>query len=289
MGRADVAVIGTGPAGLSAAVTAAVRNKSVLLIGSPEGSSKVEKAHTVRNYLGLPEVSGEDMKKAFLDHAAGMGLTVTPAKITAVYAMGDYFMLQNGEQFLEADSVILAAGVAPQKLIPGEEALLGSGVSYCATCDASLYRGRPVAVVAYGKKEEAEADFLSEVCSSVTYLPVYPEAPEVSDQIAVAAGKPLSLERKEDGVHLTTSEGEITADCVFVLRESVSPEHLVPGLEMEEGHVKVDRKMRTNLPGLFACGDIAGPPYQYIKAAGEGNVAALSAVAYLDEKRRSRG
>lgn len=84
---------------------------------------------------------------------------------------------------------------------------------------------------------------------------------------------------------LRTDGGEYPVDCVFVLRESILPEHLVPGLELEENHVKVDLQMRTNIPGCFACGDIAGKPYQYIKAAGQGNVAALSAVEYLSKRR----
>ena len=85
---------------------------------------------------------------------------------------------------------------------------------------------------------------------------------------------------------LVTDSGEVSVDGVFILRESVAPSQLVPGLETEDNHVKVNRKLETSIPGCFACGDITGTPYQYIKAAGEGNVAALSAVAYLDEKKR---
>ena len=87
---------------------------------------------------------------------------------------------------------------------------------------------------------------------------------------------------------LITTGSAYDLDGVFFLRESVSPGQLVPGLEMDEGHVKVDRSMKTNIPGCFACGDITGQPYQYIKAAGEGNVAALSAVSYLDALRRAK-
>ena len=83
---------------------------------------------------------------------------------------------------------------------------------------------------------------------------------------------------------LVTDEGEMEADGIFLLRESVAADKLVPGLKFNGTHVEVDRSMQTNLKGLFACGDITGTPYQYIKAAGEGNVAALSAAAYLDAK-----
>ena len=82
-----------------------------------------------------------------------------------------------------------------------------------------------------------------------------------------------------------TSENSYTAEAVFVLREAVAPGQLVPGLETEGAHVRVNRRMETNLPGCYACGDLTGTPYQYIKAAGEGNIAALSAVGYLEQKK----
>ena len=90
-------------------------------------------------------------------------------------------------------------------------------------------------------------------------------------------------------VEVKTEEGEYAADGVFVLREAVAPAQLVPGLETDGAHVKVNRAMETNLPGMFACGDITGTPYQYVKAAGEGNVAALSAAAYIDRKEKEEG
>ena len=98
--------------------------------------------------------------------------------------------------------------------------------------------------------------------------------------------KPLEI-RQENGLRqVVTAENTYGFDGVFILRDSISPGQLVPGLEIENNHVKVDRTMATNLPGCFACGDVVGLPYQYIKSAGEGNVAALSAAAYLDMKKR---
>ena len=99
--------------------------------------------------------------------------------------------------------------------------------------------------------------------------------------------KVLGIGETEGGRVVRTAEGEYPADGVFVLREAIAPSRLVPGLETEAGHVKVDRSMRASIPGVFACGDVTGAPYQYIKAAGEGNVAALSAVKYLDEMKRN--
>ena len=285
MERYDIAIIGTGPAGVSAALTAKNRNKSILLLGSRQMSEKVAKAHEIRNYPGLPFIRGEDMAAAFRDQLDQMEIPVTEKRIGAVYAMGDYFALQAGEEMLEAKTVILATGVVSAKPLPGEEALLGRGVSYCATCDAPLYRGRAAAVIGFSPREEAEAAFLSEVCSRVIYIPVYPEETDLPETVEVIREKPVEIRKTEGGLIVQTTEGEYPADGVFVLREAVAPAQLVPGLETDGAHVKVNRKMETNLPGVFACGDLTGTPYQYIKAAGEGNVAAISAAAYLDRKQ----
>lgn len=333
MERYDIVIIGTGPAGLSAAITAKVRNKKILLVGSKDLSPKVEKAHMIQNYLGLPSVSGEKMAEAFQQHLDDMGIEVAEKKINTVYAMGDYFGIQAGTEMFEADSVILATGVTTDKPLPGENEFLGRGVSYCATCDTALYRGRTVAIIGYGPKEEAEADFLAEVVGKVYYIPMYKEPYHLAENVEIIQEKPLEIvgaaslttrngqsedqpvaadfankdfmqaanvaedksKKKESASMMSifgdkvgalrTDGGEYPVDCVFVLRESILPEHLVPGLELEENHVKVDLQMRTNIPGCFACGDIAGKPYQYIKAAGQGNVAALSAVEYLSKRR----
>ena len=154
MERYDIAIIGTGPAGVSAALTAVNRNKRVLLLGSAKMSEKVAKAHEIRNYPGLPAIRGEDLAEAFRRHLAEAGIEITEGRVGAVYAMGDYFALQVGEDMPEASAVILATGVVQAKPLPGEEKLLGRGVSYCATCDAPLYRGRDAAVVAYREREE---------------------------------------------------------------------------------------------------------------------------------------
>jgi thioredoxin reductase (NADPH) len=288
MERYDIAIIGTGPAGLSAAITATIRNKKVLLLGSRELSGKLEKAHEIQNYLGFPAVKGADLAAAFRAHLDQMGIEITEKRINAVYAMGDYFSLQAGEEMLEASAVILATGVVQGKPLPGEEEMLGRGVSYCATCDAPLYRGKDVAVIGYSLREESEAAFLSEVCRQVLYFPTYKEEPHVPSNVQVIRERVTALEKDGEKRIVKTPEKDYAVDGIFVLREAVAPGQLVPGLAVEGSHVAVNRKMETSLPGCFACGDIAGTPYQYIKAAGEGNVAALSAVSYLDQIKRAK-
>ena len=115
MERADIAIIGTGPGGVSAALTAKVRNKNILLIGKKQMSDKVSKAHQIMNYPGLPAVTGADMAKAFEKQLAMMEINITDSRIGTVYAMGDYFAIQAGGEVLEAKSVILACGVVSGK------------------------------------------------------------------------------------------------------------------------------------------------------------------------------
>ena len=284
--RYDIAIIGTGPAGLEAALTAVARNKKILLLGSRDLSPKVQKAHAVQNYLGLPNVSGEDMGKAFQAHLDQMGISITAEKVSMCYAMGDYFSLQTNDMnnMLEASTVILATGVVKAKSFPGEEELLGRGVSYCATCDGAFYKGKKVAVIGYSRKEDEEADFLAEM-AEVVYFPQYKEEPGTNAKVKILREKPEAILGDTKVRKLKTDAGEHDFDGIFILRESIAPDKLVPGLELTDGHVKVNLRMETNLPGLFAAGDITGAPYQYIKAAGQGNVAALAAVSYLANKK----
>ena len=153
MERVDIAVIGSGPAGVSAAITAKLRGKSLLLFGSRELSDKIGKAHKIQNYPGLPDVTGQELRGAFQRHLDAMGITVTEARVNAVYAMGDYFAVQTAGETYEATTVVLATGVVQGKALPGEEEYLGRGVSYCATCDAPLYRGKAVAVIGSNRME----------------------------------------------------------------------------------------------------------------------------------------
>lgn len=279
--RYDIAIIGTGPAGLEAALTAKIRNKNILLLGSAKSSTKVEKAHAVNNYLGLPGIAGADMQKKFLEHVSSLGIEITDDTVSAVYAMGDYFVLQGVSEMYEASTVILATGVVLGKPYPGEEEYLGKGVSYCATCDGAFYKGKKTVVIGGSEKQEEEADFLTEYASEVLYFPLYQGEVHVNDKVAVVHERPLEIKGEAKVTGLATDKGLHETDGVFILRDAVAPGQLVPGIETDGPHVKVNLDMSTSIPGMYAAGDIAGLPYQYIKSAGQGNVAALSAVSYL--------
>ncbi len=286
--RYDIAIIGSGPAGLSAALNARIRKKSFIIFGSKNLSNKLEKAEKINNYLGFFNRSGKEIKEEFEKHIEAMDINITEEKVNNIYSMGKYFSIMVNEKIYEATTIILATGVNFGKPFKGEEEFLGRGVGYCATCDAPLYKEKVVTIISYNKQEEKEANFLATVASKVYYVPMYKEEAEVDPSIEIIRDTPIEICGDKKANKLILKNSEIETDGIFILRDSISLGQLVPGLKLDGNHVEVDRKMQTNLKGCFAAGDIVGTPYQYIKAAGEGNIAALSAVAYIDEIKKDK-
>ena len=286
--RYDIAIVGSGPAGLSAAINAKIRNKNIIVFGTENLSNKPEKAPEINNYLGFYEISGEDLKNKCKDHIDSMGIEVNNNRITNIYAMGDYFALISGQNMFEATTVILATGVQYGKPIKGEEEYLGRGVGYCATCDAPLYKEKTVAIIGYNKEAEAEAIFLNEIASKTYFIPMYKgeglmRGNNLDDTIEVINERPIEIKGETLVNQVSFKTKNIDVDGPFVIKDSASPKTLVPGLDVDGSHVKVDINMNTNISGCFACGDIAGKPYSYIKSAGQGQIAAINAVSYLDQ------
>lgn len=273
----DIAIIGAGPAGYSAAVNARKREKSVLVIGQSGGW--LSRAEAIENYPGMPGVSGAQLLEAMRAHAAAMGAQQRAGVVHQVMNMGASFALSLGGDFVEAKKVILCTGAKQPRLLPGEERLLGRGVSYCGTCDGMLYRGRRVAVIAQGPEAVSEANFLASLCESVTYFGAADDA--LDARIEVSGGKPEAILGEERVRGLQASGEELAFDGVFIFREAMALSALLPGLEMDGAFIRVDRSMRTSVPGVFAAGDCTGLPLQVAKAVGEGCIAALAAAQEL--------
>ncbi len=277
----DLAIIGGGPAGVSAAINAKILNKKFVWFTSGASSKKVARAELIKNYPALPDISGEGLANALKEHTESLGIDMTEEIITGVYPAGDKFSLLAGSNVYEAKAVILCIGVEVQKPVDGEERLLGRGVSYCATCDGLLYRGKKIAVYCTDKRYESEIEFLCSVAEKAYVMPLYKGYDIKAKNAEIILKSPVKFVGDERLTAVEYSGGKIEVDGVFVLKSAFSPATLVHGLKVEDGHILVNRKMETNINGLFAAGDCTGRPYQYIKAAGEGNVAVHSAIEYL--------
>ncbi len=277
----DLAIIGGGPAGVSAVINAKILNKSFIWFSSGESSKKVARAELIKNYPALPDVTGKELAAAFKKHTESLGIEAVNEIITGVYPMGNKFTLLAGSKDYEAKAVILCLGVETQKPVDGEERLLGRGVSYCATCDGFLYRGKKIAVYCTDKRYESEIEFLCSIAEKVYVMPLYKDYSIKAKNAEIILKSPVKFVGENRLTAVEFKDGSLEVDGVFVLKSAFSPTTLVHGLKVEDGHIWVDRRMETNIKGLFAAGDCTGRPYQYVKAAGEGNVAAHSAVEYL--------
>lgn len=283
--RYDIAIVGSGPAGMAAALNAKIRNKNIIVFGNRNGSDKLIKAPSIDNYLGIYDVSGKELSYRFKDHIEEMGIEITEERVNNVYDMSGYFALAVGDKMYESTTVIIATGVQYGQKIKGEEEYLGKGVGYCATCDAGLYRDKIVAVVGYNHEGEEDANFLSEIASKVYYIPMYKLTNALDSSIEIINDRPLEVKGEKTVNKLILKNTELCVDGIFIIKDSVSPSYMVPGLEVEGPHIKVDREMKTNIEGLYAAGDCAGKPYQYLKSAGEGQMAVSSAISHLDKLR----
>lgn len=286
MEQFDCIVVGAGPAGLSAAVNLRRRGKSVLVVSG--GETLLAKAERVENYLGIPGVTGAQMMECFRKHALGAGAVLRKGHVGNIMPLDGHFLANVDGEILQTGAVVLACGVLQAKPVPGEANLLGRGVSYCATCDGMLYRGRPVAVWGLSESAPEEANFLSGIGCAVTYIAA--KRPETLDAAAVFCTGRVEAVLGDASVRAVRVGGaELAVEGVFILRPAAPPDALVPGLAMEDGFVKTDAGMRTNISGLFAAGDMTGKPFQVANAVGDGLIAGLGAAEYLSAQSAADG
>lgn len=281
----DLLIVGSGPAGISAALTAAARGLDFLWFGSRNLSPKITRAPEIANYPGLCRVQGGAFQSILQQQIDDMGLEIREERIDSVYAMGDSFTACVNEKMYDARAVILAVGVSTTGAVPGELEYIGQGVSYCATCDGALYRGKTIAIVSTNPEFEEEVEFLAELAGKAYVTRSY-AAPDAANT-EVVAGVPRGIRREDGKLHIAYADGERTVDGIFFLKDSVSPAVLMPGLMMDGAHIQVNRALETNIPGCFAAGDCTGRPYQYAKAVDEGNVAVHTAMRWLKQSAQN--
>lgn len=278
----DIAIIGSGPAGISAAINCKIRNKSFVLFGQNELSHKVEISEKINNYPGLPNITGEELNEKMREHLNSMEIEITDERITGIYKMKDKFTLLADRKMFEARAVILCLGAETVKPLPNERELLGRGVSYCATCDGMFYKDKKIAVFCDNAESEEEVEYLSELASEVYYSHRFESkidkanVTHLKSRITAVIG-----DGKVSGIELADGT-KLDVDGVFFIKQAVAADVLLNKLEVEQGSIVIDRNMQTSIDGCFAAGDCTGTPYQIAKAVGEGNVAAHSAMKWLN-------
>ena len=267
----DIIIIGSGPAGVSAALTAKHRNKSVIVISNSAEQSNLWKAKLVENYPGCPGASGQDILKIFRKQLDDAGIEVITARALNALDMGESFSVSCGQDYYDCKALILTVGITQQSTYPGETEFLGRGVSYCATCDGMLYRGKKIAVIGLNEEAEEETALLRSIGCEVEYFDK-----DRAKNFEIRGGETVT-ELIADGI-------SYPVEGVFILRSTIAPSSFLSGLELDNGHIVTDRNMKTAVKGVFAAGDCTGRPYQLAVAVGEGNIAAISASAYIESK-----
>ncbi len=293
----EIVIIGAGPAGLQAGIHAGRRRHKVLIIGKPENSA-LYNAH-IENYFGFPDkVDGKVLIEAGLTQIARFGVDLLREDVVKIETLdgGDFLVETEKGEKIKATVLILAMGVKKKKkLLKNEDQYVGKGISYCVDCDAWFYRGKEVAVIGDGSAAVHGAVSLTKFAKRV-YLILLKDEPELERelqgvQVEILKTKPLEIIGEEEvkGLRLESGE-ELLLDGIFIELGAKGPLELLGpiGIELDPetlNYVKVDIKMRTNVPGVFACGDLTGPPLQLAKAVGEGCIAGLSASDYLKSRK----
>lgn len=275
-----MAIVGSGPAGLSAAINCIARNRSVTVLGRKIETSMLYKAELVNNHLGMPNMTGKEILTSFLEHSKRMNVEIKEGRVSQILPSGQGFMLSFENEIIEARSVILSIGISKPGEITGESKYLGKGLSYCATCDGMLYKNKNVVVYSEIEEGTFELDFLSNICKSVTYISHEP--PNINrENVTIINGKPSEILGDEFVSGIRVEGDVIPCDGLFFVKKSVPINTLINGLHIEDNAIIVSRLMETNIAGIFACGDCTGYPYQLSNAIGEGLVAAQQCDRFL--------
>ncbi|WP_019228814.1 NAD(P)/FAD-dependent oxidoreductase [Sedimentibacter sp. B4] len=277
----DVIIIGAGPAGLSAAVNAMTRGKTVRIFSNKE--NYLSKAERVDNHLGFYNVSGKELMDKFKEHAEAMNIKIEDGKVVNILPMGESFMVNINGDIAEAKKIILSMGISKMKEIPGESRLLGSGVSYCATCDGMLYRNKNAVVWDQSKEALEEANYLQSIGVNVTFVSKKERSEHLNSNIKYINGTLTEVIGEDVVKSVKAGDVVIDTDAVFMLRDAVAPTALIDGLKTDGNFIAVDRNMETNIEGVYAAGDITGKPLQLSKAVSEGLIAAQHAALQIDK------
>ena len=300
----DIIIVGGGPAGLTAAIYALRAGKSVLVIEKNGFGGQIAFSPKVENIPGTRTISGAEFADKLTDHAMDLGAEVELEKVISVDKDGDIFTVSTEEgSAYQAKAVILALGVKHRTLgLPGEEDLIGNGISFCAVCDGAFYTGQKVAMIGGGNSALQEALLLSEVCEKVTIVQnlafltgekKLAEALAEKDNVEIIYSTVVSQYLTENGeMKGITVKSEVSGQETTIVVDGV---FLAVGLQPENeafahltqlnawGYFDSGEDCATKTPGLFVAGDCRSKLIrQVVTAAGDGAIAAMAACRYLD-------
>lgn len=301
----DIIIIGSGPAGLAAAIYGQRAKLSVLVIEKqPMSGGQIINTYDVDNYPGLPGIGGFELASKFREHADGLGAQIVTEDVLSVELSGEKKKVATNEGEYEGRTVVIATGATHRKLaVPGEEALSGMGVSYCATCDGAFFRGKEVAVIGGGDVALEDALFLARACGKVYLIhrrdelrgaKVLQEKVLAEEKIEVIWDTVVEEIRGNSQVEAlallnkkTKEQSSLPVQGVFIAVGIQPNSELFQGhLEMDEGgYIKAGEDGVTSLPGVFAAGDVRTKQLrQIVTAAADGANAVTSAERYLYQR-----
>lgn len=295
----DLIILGAGPAGLAAGIYAARGGLNAVIVEKKAVGGQAALTSEIENYPGFKNISGFELVSLMQAQCEELGVSFVYDEPVAVSLGGDVKTVETAYSgTLSAKAIVLATGALPRTLgISGESALIGSGVSYCATCDGAFFRGRPVAVVGGGNTAVEDALYLEKFASKVYLIHRRDKlragailADRVKNSSVDVIWDSVVKELVSDGklrslVLENVKTGAISSVDVaglFVAVGQIPATEGLDGVELEGGYIVTDDEMRTSLPGVFAAGDVRKKPLrQVVTAAADGAVAAESAIKYL--------
>jgi len=296
-------ILGAGPAGLAAALYAARADLQPIVLTGPELGGQVAITYIVENYPGFPEgVEGPDLVTRFKEQAEKFGAQLVLDTATAVDFSQRPFRIQTTKTAYTADTVIIATGATAKQLdVPGEDEFVGTGVSYCATCDGHFFKGMDIMVVGGGDSALEEALFLTRYANTVTIVhrrdalragPLLQKRARAHPKIRFIMESVVTDILGDDVVesvrlrHVPTGEtSELPVSGVFIfIGHHPNTDLFEDQIELDaRGYIITDKHMHTNIPGVFAAGEVADSRYrQVITSAGMGAAAAMEVIAYLE-------
>lgn len=294
----DIIIVGSGPAGMSAAVYGKRAGLSVLVIEKVYyGTGQVAESSHVDNYLGIPGINGYELGEKFRSHAEGLGVEFKDGEVIRFEKAADrwYVHLKNGET-LESKTVVYAAGAAHRHLgVPGEEEFSGKGVSYCATCDGAFFKGKDVAVVGGGNTAMDDAIYLADICNKVYLVhrrdvfrgdaTTLTKLKETENIELVVPAKVQEVKGKQVVTALQLEDGRsLEVSGVFVAVGMQPATSMLQGIVLmdDNGYIIADETGKTSAAGFFAAGDVRTKELrQIITAVADGANAATSAERYI--------